>query len=293
MSASHASATGIINGLAPVADRYDVILCDVWGVLHDGIAAFPEAGDALARFRAAGGTVVLITNAPRPHAIVKAMLERLNARPDAWDAIVTSGDVTRGEIAARAGKPAYHLGPARDLPVFEGLDVRLTSAEEAAYVVCTGLFNDDDDTPDDYADALQAFHARRMTMVCANPDLVVERGSELIYCAGAIAQAYEQMGGEAVYAGKPHAPIYERAIAIAQTIRGGTTPPARILAIGDAMRTDIAGAARAGLDTLFVARGIHAGDILDAGGRIDHDRLNGWLAGHSPTPTMAIERLAW
>ncbi|MGV6872672.1 TIGR01459 family HAD-type hydrolase [Pseudochelatococcus sp. B33] len=293
MPAANATATEVVAGLAPVADRYDIILCDVWGVLHDGVAAFPEAGDALARFRAAGGTVVLITNAPRPHTIVRRLLERLHARPDAWDAIVTSGDVTRGEIAVRPGAPAYHLGPARDLPVFEGLDVTLTSETEAAYVVCTGLFDDDTETPANYAGLLHTLHARGLTMVCANPDLVVERGSQLIYCAGAIAEAYELIGGEAIYAGKPHAPIYERAIATAGEIRGRTAPPARILAIGDAIRTDIAGAARAGLDTLFVARGIHAAETLDAAGRIDRDRLPGWLAGQPHAPTMAIERLAW
>lgn len=293
MSTATATATGIIDGLAPLAGSYDVILCDVWGVLHDGIKAFPEAGDALARFRQAGGTVVLITNAPRPHTIVKGLLERLNARPDAWDAIVTSGDVTRGEIAARAGERAFHLGPARDLPVFEGLDVTLTPEEEADYVVCTGLFDDDNDTPDDYAAMLSGFRARELTMVCANPDLVVERGSDLLYCAGAVAQAYEQLGGATIYAGKPHAPIYERAIASAKTIRGEAAPRGRILAIGDAIRTDIAGAVLAGLDTLFVARGIHAAETLDTEGRIDRDRLYGWLAEQAHAPTMAIGRLAW
>lgn len=297
MPAINATATEIVAGLEPIADRYDIILCDVWGVLHDGIAAFPEAGDALARFRAGGGTVVLITNAPRPHGIVQAMLDRLNARPDAFDAIVTSGDVTRGEIAARAGQPAYHLGPARDLPVFDGLDVSLAAPQEAAYVVCTGLFDDDNETPEDYAGLLQALHERQLTMVCANPDLVVERGEQLLYCAGALAEAYERLGGRAVYAGKPHRPIYERAIAEAAAIRGraggGATGADRILAIGDAVRTDIAGAARAGLDTLFVARGIHALDTLDAAGRLDRDRLPGWLAAQAHTPTMAIERLAW
>ncbi len=290
---STATATGIIDGLAPLAGSYDVILCDVWGVLHDGIKAFPEAGDALARFRQAGGTVVLITNAPRPHTIVRGMLERLNARPDAWDAIVTSGDVTRGEIAARAGERAFHLGPARDLPVFEGLDVTLTPEEDADYVVCTGLFDDDNDTPDDYAAMLRGFRTRELTMVCANPDLVVERGSDLLYCAGAVAQAYEQLGGATIYAGKPHAPIYDRAIASAEAIRGEAAPRRRILAIGDAIRTDIAGAALAGLDTLFVARGIHAAETLDIEGRIDRDRLSGWLAEQAHAPTMAIGRLAW
>lgn len=294
MSVANATATEVIAGLAPLVDRYDVILCDVWGVLHDGVAAFPEAGDALARFRQAGGTVVLITNAPRPHTIVRQLLERLNARPDAWDAIVSSGDVTRGEIAARAGSPAFHLGPERDLPVFEGLDVTLTSPAEATYAVCTGLFDDDNETPDDYTALLEELRARQLTMVCANPDLVVERGQQLLYCAGAIAEAYERLGGHAIYAGKPHAPIYERAVATAAAIREqASVEPQKILAIGDAIRTDIAGAAQAGLDTLFVARGIHAAETLDATGRIDRHRLPDWLASQPHVPTMAIERLAW
>lgn len=294
MPAASVKATEIVSGLASVADRYDTILCDVWGVLHNGISAFPEAGDALARFREAGGTVVLITNAPRPHGIVQAMLEGLNARTDAWDAIVTSGDVTRGEIADRTGRPAFHLGPERDLPVFSGLDVSLTTPEEADYVVCTGLFDDNTETPEDYASLLDKLRTRELTMICANPDLVVERGSELLYCAGALADAYERRGGEAIYAGKPHGPIYERAIATAAAIRSGQgTEPRKILAVGDAIRTDIAGGARAGLDTLFVARGIHAGETLDAAGRINRDHLPGWVKQQAYAPTMAIERLAW
>ncbi|MFT0890788.1 TIGR01459 family HAD-type hydrolase [Pseudochelatococcus sp. G4_1912] len=284
-------ATQTITGIAGIADRYDVLLCDVWGVLHDGIAAFPEAGDALARFRAQGGTVVLLTNAPRPHGVIRVLLERMNARRDAYDAIVTSGDVTRGEIAARAGQPVYHLGPERDLPVFEGLDAPLTTLEEAAYVVCTGLFDDDNETPADYAESLQAMAARQLPMVCANPDLVVERGDQLLYCAGAIADAYEKISGHAIYAGKPHAPIYKRAIDIAASLRG--SPPKRVLAIGDAMRTDIVGAADAGFDSLFVARGIHANEALDAQGNIDDGQLGDWLAAHPAAPTMAIERLVW
>lgn len=287
------NSTRIISGLAGAADRYDVLLCDVWGVLHNGITAFPEAGDALARYRAQGGTVILLTNAPRPHSVVRVLLERLNARRDAYDAIISSGDVTRGEIAARSGQAVYHLGPERDLPVFEGLDAPLTSLKDADYVVCTGLFDDDNDTPSDYAQSLQLMAERKLTMVCANPDLVVERGDQLLYCAGAIAEAYEKTGGEAVYAGKPHAPIYKRAIELAAGLRGSAPAPQRILAIGDAMRTDILGANQAGIDSLFVARGIHADETLDETGRIDGNRFADWLSGHSSTPTLAIERLVW
>ncbi|MFC0217849.1 HAD superfamily hydrolase (TIGR01459 family) [Pseudochelatococcus lubricantis] len=293
MTSPNDNATEVIAGLGTIADRYDVLLCDVWGVLHNGVAAFPEAGEALARFRARGGTVVLITNAPRPHGVVRVMLDGLNARSDAYDAIVTSGDVTRGEIAARHGLPVWHLGPARDLPVFEGLDVSLAALEDAAYVVCTGLFDDDTETPDDYADRLRAMAERRLTMVCANPDLVVERGHELIYCAGAIAAAYEAIGGRSIYAGKPHLPIYARAIERAVAVRGAAPDARRVLAIGDALRTDIAGARAAGFDSLFVARGIHAAETLDDRGHIDETRLSSLIAGRQPSPTVAIERLVW
>lgn len=285
--------TRIVSGLASVADRYDVLLCDVWGVMHDGISAFPEAGDALARFRAQGGTVILITNAPRPHNVVRVLLERLDARRDAYDAIISSGDVTRGEIATRAGQPVYHLGPERDLPVFEELDAPLTSLQDAEYVVCTGLFDDDHETPSDYTRSLQGMIERKLTMVCANPDLVVERGNQLLYCAGAIAEAYEKLGGDVVYAGKPHAPIYKRALDLATGIRGSAPASRRVLAIGDAMRTDILGANLAGLDSLFVARGIHADEALDEVGRINESRLTNWLCDHASTPTLAIERLVW
>ncbi|MGI6244458.1 MAG: TIGR01459 family HAD-type hydrolase [Pseudochelatococcus sp.] len=286
-------AVAVISGLQAVTDRYDVLLCDVWGVLHDGLTAFPEAGDALARFRAQGGTVVLITNAPRPHGEVRVMLERLRARPDAFDAIVTSGDVTRGEIAARRGLPVWHLGPDRDLPVFDGLDVSLSTLDDAAYVVCTGLFDDDRETPADYAGRLDIMAERRMTMVCANPDLVVERGSDLIYCAGSLAAAYEAAGGRTIYAGKPYGPIYTRAVESAAAVRGAAPDTRRVLAIGDALRTDIAGARQAGFDSLFVARGIHAAEALDGEGRLEERRLSAWLADQPLTPTVAIERLVW
>ena len=224
---------------APLAVRYDVVLCDVWGVVHNSLVAFAEAGEALARFRARGGAVVLITNAPRPGAVVKRQLDRLGVPHAAYDAIVSSGDVTRRIIAARRGA-LYHLGPERDRPLFEGLAAAFAGAEDADFVVCTGLFNDEGETPEDYRPLLERLRARKLAMICANPDLVVARGTKLIYCAGALADLYTTLGGEVVYAGKPHRPIYEDALAMAAA-RGCRAPLERVLAIGDSIRTDLAG----------------------------------------------------
>ena len=215
-----------------LADRYDVVLCDVWGVVHNSIVAFPEAADALARFRQKGGAVVLITNAPRPGDVVLRQLDRLGMPRASYDGIVASGDVTRAIVAQRGGA-IYHLGPERDLPLFEGLDVAFAPIERADFSVCSGLFNDEGETPDDYRDLLAAMRARNLFMLCANPDLVVERGHKLLYCAGALADIYHSLGGEVLYAGKPYAPIYEEALAKAQAALGGPVKRARVLAIGD------------------------------------------------------------
>jgi len=251
-----------IGGLSELSGRYDAILCDIWGVLHNGVASFAEASAALAAFRAQGGAVVLISNAPRPSEPVRRQVLRLGVPPEAFDAVVTSGDVTIGLIEQRAGARVLHIGPGRDLSLFDAAAEarerpKLVSLSEAEYAVCTGLRNDETETPDDYEAELQAMAARGLMMVCANPDIVIHRGDDLIYCAGALARRYEELGGSVVYAGKPHRPIYDRALARAEQARGGPIQKPRVLAIGDGMRTDITGAARAGLDALFVTGGIH------------------------------------
>lgn len=281
-----------IDRFSSLAPAYDVVLCDVWGVLHNGVAAFPEASGALARFRAGGGHVVLISNAPRPGALILPLLHELGVSPAAYDQIVTSGDVTRTVMAERPGKAVFHLGPTRDLPTFVGLDLRLTAAEAADYVVCTGLFDDERETPDDYRALLGRLLARRLFMLCANPDVVVERGDRLIYCAGAIADAYGHLGGEVLYAGKPHRPIYEQALAMAATTRGAVAPLSRVLAIGDSVRTDLTGAAANGIDALFVTAGIHAEEL---GERENPDRaiLDRIFAAADVRPRAVTRRLAW
>ena len=236
-----------------------MLLCDVWGVVHNGVSAFPAACDALLRFRAGGGTAILVTNAPRAGDAVARILDRLAVPREAYDAITSSGDVTRGIVEARPRQSVFHLGPERDHSIFTGLDVTFASLDRADYVVCSGLFDDTTETPDSYRDMLAQMRARSLFMVCANPDMVVERGDTLVYCAGALADAYAALGGSVLYCGKPHAPIYEAALASAASRRGGRSPARkRVLAIGDSVRTDLTGAAAFGLDCMFVTSGIHA-----------------------------------
>jgi HAD superfamily hydrolase (TIGR01459 family) len=253
------TASPIKTHLADLAPGYDVVLSDVWGVLHNGQQATPEACAALAAFRDKGGQVVLITNAPRPREEVAKQLDGFKVPRDTYDAIATSGDVTRSVIRSRQGQSLYHLGPARDKPVFTGLDVTFAPLERADYVVCSGLENDEVETAEDYRPRLEQMLARKLFMVCGNPDVVVERGPRLVYCAGAIADLYQSMGGEVLYAGKPYRPIYDLALSLVK----GDAPLNRVLAIGDSLRTDLAGANSAGIDFVFLTAGIHAADFAD------------------------------
>ena len=242
----------ILDSVQDLARFSDAWIVDVWGVIHNGIRPFAGAVEACTIFRQRGGTVILVSNAPRPWTGVKAQLDSMAIDPEVYDAIITSGDVTRGLIAANAGRPLYHLGPERDVPVFEGLDVTFSSAEEAEVVALTGLFNDESETPDDYAEQLAAFKARDVPMICANPDVQVEKGDKVVYCAGALAQAYEALGGNVQYAGKPYPPIYEMSFdKITQARRDGVNKE-RILCIGDGINTDIKGAAVMGLKSLLI-----------------------------------------
>lgn len=283
----------MIAGLASIASRYDLILCDVWGVVHNGVAAFPEAVTALQRVRAQGATVILISNAPRPGAVIRKQLEGMRVPGGAYDSIIASGDVTREELAKRPGVRLYHLGPERDHPNYDGLDVKLVALAQAELVVCTGLFDDNKETPDDYRDMLAKIRARGLPMICANPDIVVERGERLIWCAGALAERYAALGGEVVYAGKPHAPVYQSALAQAARIRGSVVERERVLAIGDAVRTDLLGAVAQSFDTLFVFGGIHAVEVLDERGELVADRLAHLFAEAGAWPTALLRRLVW
>jgi HAD superfamily hydrolase (TIGR01459 family) len=286
------SAPPFTPHFSSLAATYDVVLCDVWGVVHNSLVASTDACTALTRFRGQGGTVILITNAPRPAAVVMTTLDELAVPRAAYDAIVSSGDVTRAVIAARAGERVFHVGPARDVPMFEGLDAPLAPIESADYVVCSGLFDDTTETPQDYVALIAAMRERDLPMVCANPDIVVERGDELVYCAGAIADLYAAGGGSVLYAGKPYRPIYQQALAAARAARGCDTEPARLLAIGDSVRTDLKGAAAFGIDCLFVTDGIHA-EELGGRDRPNAAALDDIFAAAGLYPKAVTQRLVW
>jgi HAD superfamily hydrolase (TIGR01459 family) len=279
-----------VDHLRDLARGADVILSDIWGVIHDGLTSFPEACAALRAFRDGGGTVVLITNAPRPADSVQRQLRKLGVADETYDAIVSSGDLTRSYVAAHPGATVFRIGPDRDGSVYRDLDVGFAPIETADTIICTGLFDDETETPEDYDAMLRQALARRLVLVCANPDIVVERGDRLIYCAGAIARLYESIGGEVIYYGKPHRPIYDRALALATERRGGKAPR-KVLAIGDSVHTDLAGANAMGLDLLFVTRGIHA-DEFKGRSQLD-DATVRKLFGEARLPFALMHELRW
>jgi HAD superfamily hydrolase (TIGR01459 family) len=285
-------APSFTERFSTLAGQYDAVLSDVWGVIHNGIAATTAACEALARFRKQGGTVMLITNAPRQGEVVVKFLDRLAVPHSAYDGIVSSGDVTRAVMAERPDKRVFHIGPERDLPIFEGLGITFVDIDDADYVICTGLRDDERETPEFYRDELRAMRRRNLFMLCGNPDLVVERGEKLVYCAGAIADLYSSLGGDVLYAGKPHRPIYELALERIAALRGGAPALERVLAIGDSVRTDLKGATDFGIDCLFVTAGIHAEELGD---RNDPDPaiLNNIFGSAGVVPKAVTRRLVW
>jgi HAD superfamily hydrolase (TIGR01459 family) len=248
----------LIDGLSEIARDHDALICDIWGVVHNGHAPFPDAAEALRRFRRERGPVVLLSNAPRPPGSVEDQFRRIGVATDCYDAIVTSGGAARAELSARAGRGSppslYYIGPEQDTGVLEGLDIRRTGIDEADVALCVGLVDDLTETPDDYSDILAAMRAKNLTMLCANPDLKVYRGSRLCWCAGALARDYEAIGGPVTFFGKPYPAIYDAALEAAGR-------PAKALAIGDALVTDLKGAQGAGLEALFIADGLHGEEI--------------------------------
>ena len=282
----------LVVGLAALADRYDVLLCDVWGVIHNGREAFPVACQALARYRSAGGVVALISNSPRPAPQVTAQLDGLAVPRDAWSLIVTSGDATRKLLAERAPGPAWKLGPDRDDPLYEGLGLRFATLDEARFIACTGPFDDERETPEDYRERFRGAVARGLPMICANPDIVVQRGEKLIYCGGALAQLYEALDGQVFMAGKPHAAIYDLALAQAAEGLDGKLDRTRVLCIGDGPRTDLRGANAQGLDALFIAGGIHGQEIL-AKGAIDTAMIDHVFETEGVSARYAMADLVW
>lgn len=283
-----------LSGLSEVADRYDVVLCDVWGVIHNGRWNFPAACEALARFRAGRGPVVLISNSPRPSDGLIRQLDSLEVPRAAWSATATSGDATRAELARRAPGPAWAVGPERDRAIYAGTGVELTDdPARAAFISCTGLFDDTTEQPEDYADRFAPLAARGLEMVCANPDKVVHRGHDLIWCAGALADLYAGLGGPVVMAGKPWPAIYELAMTEAEAALGRPVDRSRVLCIGDGLPTDVKGANAQGLDLLFIVAGIHGAEARGPDGALDPARLEALLAEHGTHAAYAMLELAW
>jgi HAD superfamily hydrolase (TIGR01459 family) len=273
--------------------RYDVLFCDVWGVVHDGLKAFPAACDALVRFRANGGTVVLVSNAPVPQEQVMAMLTTRAVPREAYDAIVSSGDIALAYVQAQRFGALHCIGPQdRDSALFSKLTARQTELAEADAILCSGLTNDLSETAESYLPLLEAARARNLPFVCANPDLVVDVGGKLYLCAGAIADVYTRIGGSVFWAGKPHPNAYGTALEVASRLRSDAILPHRILAIGDAVRTDLKAAQNAGVAALFVAGGIHRHDTM-ADGVIDPARLASLLGPGTPPALAATAYLAW
>ncbi len=279
----------MIASLDVLSGRYSTLLCDVWGVVHNGETHFPAATEALRRARAAGLVVVLITNSPRRSADVIVQMRGLGVPDEAFDRVVSSGDVTR-DLIAEGPRRIFHLGPDRDANIYDGLDVEPVEEFEAQAVVCTGLFDDEAETPEDYAELLHRLRARNLPFICANPDIVVERGERLIWCAGALARDYAQMGGRTLIAGKPHAPIYRAALKAAGDVLDREVAREQALAIGDGMMTDVKGAADNGFDVLYVSGGVHARDYGDPL-RPDAAALTAFLDRHGYHPVAVIPRL--
>ncbi|WP_321342599.1 TIGR01459 family HAD-type hydrolase [Breoghania sp.] len=286
----------ILPGLSNIADDYDGILCDVWGVIHNGVRVNPGATEALSRFREKGGRVVLITNAPRPNPPIYAQLEALGFPRHAFDSIVTSGDVTYSLLHAHEGDTVLHIGPDRDYTLYEGTGLKVvldaSEAPDGGLIVCTGLFDDTSETPEDYHARFEELIARDFSMVCANPDLVVERGDSLIWCAGALARDYAAMGGKVQILGKPHKPIYDQALGELEKLSGKPADKSRVLAIGDGLPTDIRGAYTQGFDVLFITAGIHGADFGETEAP-EEELVRKRLADEGLSARAAMPRLYW
>jgi HAD superfamily hydrolase (TIGR01459 family) len=294
--------TEILRSLADLSGRYDAVFCDLWGCLHDGKIAFPAAVAALQGFRASGGKVVLLTNAPRPASSIIRQLDGLGAPHDCWDIVVSSGDAAQmGMLSGAVGRRVHHIGAPKDEPFFTDLaedlaafartqaPIERVALKDAEGIVCTGLRDDLTETPDDYRATLLMGKTLDLPMLCANPDIVVDLGDKRLYCAGALAQAYEEMGGTALYFGKPHPPIYDLARRRLSEVSGLTDP--QVLCIGDGISTDIQGGMSEGLDTLFITGGLEADRFGPDVESPEPDLLADWLNARELSPTFAMGRL--
>ncbi len=277
----------IVTSIAPYLGGVEAWICDIWGVVHNGVAAFPSAVDACQRFRRQGGTVLLLTNAPRPADAIEEQLAKLKVPHDAWDRILTSGDLTLALIDEHRELPLVHIGPPRDAGLFAGKPLTFKPLNDARLIVCSGLHDDERETAEDYRARLTGPASRGVPMICANPDVTVARGNRIIPCAGAIAALYETIGGRVIYAGKPYVPIYERAFEMIAEVRGRSVARDEVMAIGDGINTDIRGALNANLKSVLVASPVHLPEPLTA------SSLAHALEPLPGRPIAAMSALAW
>lgn len=286
----------IFDNIEPFAGKYRYWICDIWGVIHNGVDVFAHAVEACQQFRQGGGVIVFLTNAPRPDFAIQEQLDQLGVPRDCFDALVTSGDVTRSLLISRPNLAFHHIGPERDHTIFTGLDTTLVSAQDAQAVICSGLYDDQVETPEDYREQLQSLRERSehgVEMICANPDIVVERGKQIIYCAGALAELYEEMGGKVIYAGKPHLPIYDLAIEKIKQISAGPVQKADILAIGDGVKTDMRGAASAELAALYIASAVHLKSEPAGAHALFSQQVEDLFANEPQKPLAAQREFKW
>ena len=284
------TAIPVLSSIAPFAETSDLWFVDIWGVMHNGVTPFASSVAACEAFRKQGGTVLLVTNSPRPRESVGKQLDGIGVSRAAYNDIVSSGDVSRSLIEEWAGQPILHIGPERDLPIFAGLRAKPgASADDAVVAVCTGLYDDETETPDNYSALLAKLSSRNVPMICANPDLKVERGRRIVYCAGAIAAAYQALGGRVSYAGKPYEPIYELALRTGSDMRAAAVGKDRVLAIGDGVATDIAGAAGFGIRSVFIASGVY----VKSGEAISEAASRLFSTASGARPVAVMTELVW
>ena len=280
-----------VEKLSDLYPQYDMLLCDIWGVLHDGVKAHKVACEALTTFKRLGGTVVLLSNAPRPEASVSTQIEGFGVLPSCYDSIVSSGDMTRHFLEKqRSSTHVFHIGPDRDRVLFSGTGITLVDANKAHICVCSGLKNDETEQPEDYRNALNILLERKIPMICANPDRMIERAGRFIVCAGAVAELFEQMGGAVTWFGKPYKPIYETALARLKRIKNAQIDPARVLAIGDSLTTDIAGALNAGIQSMLILGGIHRPQYVEDA-QISMNKAREWLLSQRSQPHYMMAAL--
>jgi HAD superfamily hydrolase (TIGR01459 family) len=282
-----------VAGLSELADAFPVVLCDVWGVVHDGLAPLQSGIDALIAYRRGGGIVMLISNAPRPAWSVWEQMDKIGVDRACADGLITSGDVTRATLGEHEGARIFHLGPERDFPIYQGLAIELCDLDSATLVSCTGLFDDQTETPEDYDAMFEEMARRHLPMICANPDIVVESGDRLVPCAGAMAARYAELGGAAVIIGKPHPPIYAEARKEIDALAGKTIAPEQVLAIGDGASTDMVGANRVGFETMFIASGIHAAEFGAGSDDGEAERVGAFLMRSGTRASYFMPRLSW